>query len=88
MKQRLIDTMTRLGLTREGLADYLGVPVPTCGKWLAGTREPGSTLVRLLDVLQTIEVMAPGIHAGFMPEPRPVVKRGRPVMQRLTGENL
>lgn len=79
MKQRLNDTMTRLKLTPTGLADYLGIAVPTCNKWLAGTREPGAALARLLDVLQTVEVLAPGIHAGLMPEPRPYVKRGRPV---------
>ena len=78
MKQRLTDLQTRLKLTREGLADYLGVPVPTCNKWMTGDREPGAALVRLVDVLETIEVLAPGIHAGLMPEPRPMLKRGRP----------
>lgn len=52
----------RLGLTREGMAAYLGVPLPTLAKWLKGEREPPAALRRLLEVLGYVEVLCPVLH--------------------------
>ena len=64
---RLSATMERLGLTAQGAADYLGVPVTTIRKWIDGTRTPGAAVIRLLDVLGIIEAIAPSIHAAMLP---------------------
>lgn len=62
-------------------AGLLGVPVYTLKKWTTGTRAPNASAVRLLDVLATVETLAPNIFSAFLPEPsQPVAKRsvGRP----------
>lgn len=59
---RLRQTMDRLTMTDTQGADYLGVPVFTFRKWLAGERRPSAATVRLLDVLGIVETMAPTIH--------------------------
>ena len=59
--------MSRLGLDETRAAAYLGVPVFTFRKWATGERKPSASAVRLLDVLSTIEVLAPALHAGFLP---------------------
>ena len=66
-QSRLIATMARLGLTAQGAADYLGVPVTTIRKWIDGTRTPGAAVIRLLDVLGIVEAIAPSIHAAMLP---------------------
>jgi hypothetical protein len=53
--------------------------VPTFRKWRDGARAPSAAVVRLLDVLGTIEALAPSIHAALVPpklapEPRHVKK--------------
>jgi transcriptional regulator with XRE-family HTH domain len=70
---RLRDTAERLNLNDSQLAEYLGVPVYTVRKWLTGTRTPAAVAVKLLDVLGTLEAVAPAIHAALLPAP--VVKR-------------
>jgi transcriptional regulator with XRE-family HTH domain len=70
---RLRATAERLHLTDSQLAEYLGVPVYTVRKWLTGTRTPAAVAVKLLDVLGTLEAVAPAIHAALLPAP--VVKR-------------
>ena len=64
---RLSATMARLGLTAQGAADYLGVPVTTIRKWIDGTRTPGAAVIRLLDILGIVEAIAPSIHAAMLP---------------------
>lgn len=59
--------MTRLNLDEPRAAEYLGVPVFTFRKWLNGERTPSSAVFRLLDVLGTVEALAPALHAGFLP---------------------
>ena len=66
-QSRLSATMARLGLTAQGAADYLGVPVTTIRKWIDGTRTPGAAVIRLLDVLGIVEAIAPSIHAAMLP---------------------
>ena len=59
--------MTRLNLDETRAAAYLGVPVFTFRKWASGARKPSAATLRLLDVLGTVEVLAPALHAGFLP---------------------
>ena len=70
----------RLGLSVPQVADYLGVSAHTIIKYENGTRQPGGALVRLIQVLQAIELMAPAIHAHLMPSMAPdsPVKEGLP----------
>lgn len=58
---------TRLGFTVPQCAQYLGVSPHSIIKYENGTRQVGSALIRLIDVLRTLEVMAPSIHAHIMP---------------------
>lgn len=64
---RLKATMDRHGWTQHELADYLGVNRSALGNWLTGTREAPSHVVRILDVLSTIEVLDPSLHNIFKP---------------------
>ena len=59
--------MHRLHLDDNQAADYLGVPVFTFRKWASGERQPSAAVLRLLDVLGTVEALAPALHAGFLP---------------------
>ena len=59
--------MHRLGLDEPQAADYLCVPVFTFRKWASGERQPSAAVLRLLDVLGTVEALAPALHAGFLP---------------------
>jgi DNA-binding transcriptional regulator YiaG len=59
---------TRLGLSDQGLADYLGVSVHAARKWLNGTRQPESSAARLVEVLGIIEALAPNVHAAMVPQ--------------------
>ena len=70
---RLRATLDRLNLNEQQGADYLGVPVYTLRKWTTGTRTPSAVAVKLLDVLDLLETLAPALHAGLLPAP--VVKR-------------
>ena len=74
---RLSATMERLGLTAQGAADYLGVPVTTIRKWIDGTRTPGAAVIRLLDVLGIVEAIAPSIHAAMLPTAIDPVQSGQ-----------
>lgn len=60
--QRVTEILTRLNLTEQGGANYLGVPVYTLRKWINGTREPSAAVIRLLDVLELVETQAPELH--------------------------
>lgn len=65
-RETLQALQARLGLTAPALAAYLGVPVPTVRKWIAGTREPPASVVRLLKVLGLIEALVPQLHANLI----------------------
>ncbi len=71
--------ITRHQLTEIQAAGLLGVPVFTLRKWTNGTRAPNAAAVRLLDVLCTIEAIAPGLFNVMIPAPVAMVpvKRGR-----------
>lgn len=70
-------TMDRLRLDKLAMSAYLGVPPQTLHNWIIGVREPNRAVVRLLDVLDTIEAVAPGIHEHLIPAPVERGKRGR-----------
>ena len=74
---RIRETVARLGLDEPSAADYLGVPVYTLRKWATGERVPSASAIRLLDVLGTIEALAPALHAGFLPSQSRHVKKSR-----------
>ena len=74
---RIRETVARLGLDEPQAADYLGVPVFTFRKWASGERQPSAAVLRLLDVLGTVEALAPALHAGFLPSQSRHVKKSR-----------
>ena len=65
---RILALKVRHDWTNVQVAAYLGIPESTVGNWCQGTRKPNRSVLRLLDVLGTLEIIAPEIHAGFMPE--------------------
>ena len=65
--ERLSALQARLGLSAQGMAVYLGVPLPTWRNWRDGHREPPAVAGRLLEVLGTVEALAPAIHDHLMP---------------------
>ena len=66
MKQQLEQMLTRLELSEEQGADYLGVPVHTFKKWLTGQRKPSASAIRLVEVLATIEALSPALNNNFL----------------------
>ena len=60
--------MARHSLDKVQTAALLGVPVYTLRHWLAGTRHPTSSAVRLLSVLCLVETLHPDLLAALVPE--------------------
>ena len=80
--EQLTQLADRLGLNNHAMAVYLGVHVTTYDKWCKGTRAPNACLIRLLDVLAMIELLAPGIHETLLPKTHTMKRnRGRPKKQ-------
>lgn len=79
---RIRETVARLALDEPRAADYLGVPVYTLRKWATGERVPSASAIRLLDVLGTIEALAPALHAAFLPTESSHVRKSK--SKRLT----
>jgi DNA-binding transcriptional regulator YiaG len=77
---QITDLRTRLGFTVAQCAQYLGISTHAVIKYQNGTRAPSRALVRLIGVLQVIELMAPDIHAHMMPVEAPTspVEEGLP----------
>lgn len=71
--------ITRHQLTEAQAAGLLGVPVFTLRKWQAGTRAPSAAAVRLLEVLDMLNALAPALLNALIPAPVVIVpaKRGR-----------
>lgn len=57
-------------------ARYVGVSTATYRNWESGRRKPPAILVRLIDVLRTVECLAPAIHAAMVP-PAPALRQER-----------
>lgn len=73
--------IARRGLDEPRAAGLLGVPVFTLRKWTAGTRAPSAAAVRLLDVLGTLDAIAPALLDALTPAAVPAApkrSRGRP----------
>ena len=71
--------IARRALDETRAAGLLGVPVFTLRKWATGTRAPSAAAVRLLDVLGTLEALAPPVlEALTPPATAPKRPRGRP----------
>jgi hypothetical protein len=75
--------VARHDLTDKGLAHLLGVPQTTARKWLDGHREPSAAAYRLIEVLNTLDAIAPGLMPAFLPQAR-TDHRGR--TRKLKGE--
>jgi DNA-binding transcriptional regulator YiaG len=63
----LLALIDRHKLSDNHAAALLGVPVFTLKKWTTGERGPGAATIRLLEVFQTLETLAPAMLAGFIP---------------------
>ena len=83
---RLAGFAARHALDDARTAEALGVPIFTARKWITGTRAPSAAAVRLLDVLEALEALAPAILAAFLPPVRPVTPRKRGRVKKLTSE--
>lgn len=83
---RVRETVARLNLDEPRAAAYFGVPVFTLRKWTTGEREPGAAVVRLLDVLGTLEALAPALHDSFLPPVSQASPRTRGRVKKLTSE--
>ena len=66
--EQLEQMLARLNLSEEQGAEYLGVSIHTFKKWLTGQRKPSASAIRLVEVLQTIEVLAPDLNNNFLPK--------------------
>lgn len=66
--EQLEQMLNRLALNEEQGAEYLGVSVHTFKKWITGQRKPSASALRLVEVLQTIETLAPDLNNNFLPK--------------------
>ena len=64
---RIKDMRSRLALSVAQCADMLKVSTHTIIKWENGTRAVSPSTMHLIDILEMLEVMAPDMHAQFMP---------------------
>lgn len=62
--------VARHDLDDKGLAELLGVPETTARKWLDGARTPSAAAFRLIEILNTLDAIAPGLMVAFMPATR------------------
>ena len=79
--QDLAALIDRRGLDETRAAGLLGVPVFALRKWIAGARAPSAAAVRLLDVLVTLDTLAPALLDALTPAAVPAApkrSRGRP----------
>ena len=63
----LLNYRTRLRLDKAAMAELLAVPRTTYNKWENGERGLNSASVRLIQLMQTIEIMAPAIFNAMLP---------------------
>jgi hypothetical protein len=69
--------ITRHQLTEAQAAGLLGVPVFTLRKWQAGTRAPSAAAVRLVEVLDMLNALAPALLGALIPAPVAAAPRKR-----------
>ena len=61
MQNKLKEMQARLGLSEKAMSAFLGVPVFTYRKWINASRVPNASAIRLVELLELLEVMAPSI---------------------------
>ena len=86
----LLALMHRRALDEPRAAGLLGVPVYTLTKWTTGTRAPSAAAVRLLDVLCTLEAIAPAVLDALTPDAAPAAPKrapGRPAKPAVKAPN-
>ena len=66
--ERIRALMARKDWSQAQISKYLGVRQSSVCNYMAGTRKPGGTIARLLDVLGTVEALAPGLHKTMEPK--------------------
>jgi DNA-binding transcriptional regulator YiaG len=59
---RFVDLKKKHELTDKQLAKLLGVPITTLRGWLYGVRDCGASTLRVLDMLEMIEIHAPRLY--------------------------
>jgi hypothetical protein len=74
----LLALMHRRALDEPRAAALLGVPLYTLTKWTTGTRAPSAAAVRLLDVLATLEAIAPAVLDALTPAAVPAAPKRAP----------
>ena len=75
--------VNRRQLTEAQTAGLLGVPVFTLRKWQSRTRAPNAAAVRLVEVLNILDTIAPALFNTLVPAPVTPPKRGRkPIGQK------
>lgn len=79
--------VARRALDEPAAAGLLGVPVFTFRKWAAGTRAPSAAAVRLLDVLGTLEALAPAVLDALTPPVQQATPRKRGWVKNLPSES-
>lgn len=79
--------VARRALDEPAAAGLLGVPVFTFRKWAAGTRAPSAAAVRLLDVLGTLEALAPAVLDALTPPVQQATPRKRKRVKNLPSES-
>ena len=73
--QDLTALIDRRGLDETRAAGLLAVPVFTLRKWTAGIRAPSAAAVRLLDVLMTLDAIAPALLDALTPAAAPAAPK-------------
>lgn len=66
-RTRLMTMRSRLKLSVSDCADMLNVSTYAVIKWENGTRAVAPATMRLIEILEMLEVMAPDMHAQFLP---------------------
>ena len=79
--------VARRALDETRAAGLLGVPVFTFRKWTTGTRAPSAAAVRLLDILCTLEALAPAMLDSFLPPVQQLTPRKRGRLKNLPPES-
>ena len=64
---RIKEMRSRLALSVADCADMLNVSTHALIKWENGSRAVSPATIRLIDILEMLEIMAPDMHAQFMP---------------------
>ncbi len=73
-KNTVLELMTQLGFDEHKMARYLAVPVSTLRKWVRNDRKPSASVLRLVEVLDTVRVLSSSLHSCLVPPDKPPAK--------------